>query len=36
MEDKELEKINNKLKLIPNNFPVTLEDLNEIYKEDDL
>jgi len=31
----EIQRIDRMLKLIPNNFPVDIEDLKEIYKQDD-
>jgi len=34
MEKKEIEKIKGMLKLIPNNFPVNMEDLYEIYSQE--
>ena len=32
--DEELKKIQSQLKLIPNNFPVSPEDLDEIFNQD--
>ena len=34
MEKSKLKEIQAMLKLIPNNFPVTLEDLEEIFKDE--
>jgi len=33
--DEELKKIKEKLKLIPNNFPISKDDLEEIYPDEE-